>query len=1317
MESGGFERGRELYRGGVATIYEVGAQGSAPPGGLAAKVLEEPEFWTDRQRQARRRAFAARVRAQKAVSASSAHWARVVVDGGEVEPFYVTRHYARSAADLCAVCAPRVDDVALRRIVSGVIRGLVDLREVSGRAHGRLVPSNVLLDSPRPRRARVVLTDPAPDAEGQAGRRNHDDDIRAIGQLLCGLVLHRSGRHQNDTGVIGPSQEWEELGRRGEAWRSFCNRLLGQGEPFRTLEEVAAAVPPPARMLVPVAAAVVCLVVLLVGWVGVRHAYPAEAAFSLRDWKELCQRYEKLGDIDNVPKGEKDSLLALGIHLDDLNAHAPWVLEEDAIRRDLTIIANNPAKAKKKPDRINRGLKLLKELEWIPAEAERRSKKLLQECNAAEIGDEALRPEARPYLIRLAGQGGGTEGKTVEWMRSVLQGEERVRAATSQLKQVSEALRSLRRNNDPLERALETKARSLLASKDPKAGDLADLARNSAAIPNLLDATRADVKGFEEAWSSVSTSGLTRFDEMFPAWLALTREYTYDNDHPLHHNRWIGRLDPLEEMAGLLGLGAVLDGVDGIRRQIKLPDEKVRRKDVPPLEPVAVAAEKKLKELTDEVSRSRATLAAGETVLDLLARGGIAPNFGADPLNAAWKEQARLLAAAQSTLDEKKKKSILDLTRRFYKVGGFVAGIERDHPLNSAKWGKELERRAAIVRDGLLAGFMRPQETDSTTNVLFDAAKAQLQPYVKWRRDAALAAGAADRMDQLLSALYFLDSPFDGAQSIGDAFDAWEAQVKTLGLKELFTDGTIATVKALREAENAQGADLERYAGDTRAVVSLFAWSRLKSLPLDREWKLEERLTGLIDASTDARRKAYLQELLKSERLERVRQVLQYAAIAAPGALDVADRMVQTAGMIDGLDAVSRYNLELFRFKRWAEGSPRDQVEELAVWIERLHAPSKDFDAKTAAVTGPGLEELRKLHERMARLKGGRRFAGPPADAWGPVPANNGQSVRYAPRNAALPAMEFWALGDDSDSFMCSTVVSIELFEAIVALKDVDRGRNPLRDRAGGEIKFWPNGPCAVKFAGGRWVRNDRWWEKGNARMGADDILLKDGNNERPSEQHPMQLVPAALAQEVAGVIGCRLPTIDEWRAALAKESGEQPAGKFKWNLRDRNWKQFHDAWARLNTSAPAFATRFEPFKFDTFIRAQRGATEVWAPSATNGLAGNGVYDDGHVFFEPVAPGAARGNVGRYFHHLVGNVSHLVTRTAGGQDFYVIGPSALSPPEPGGVLNCPELALKPEQLNQGWVDVGFRVVFDAADRLPVRLARVAEEAQYVSVAP
>jgi formylglycine-generating enzyme required for sulfatase activity len=184
-----------------------------------------------------------------------------------------------------------------------------------------------------------------------------------------------------------------------------------------------------------------------------------------------------------------------------------------------------------------------------------------------------------------------------------------------------------------------------------------------------------------------------------------------------------------------------------------------------------------------------------------------------------------------------------------------------------------------------------------------------------------------------------------------------------------------------------------------------------------------------------------------------------------------------------------------------------------------------------------------------------------------------------------------------------------------------------------------------------------------------------------------------------ATILGCRLPTPQEWRLASRASPTERP------NLRDQTWRVQYQ-WA-----ADRRANGYLPDRGIFVPSNEVPNREVWTESQVVGRtrsAADRAYNDGVLFFHEVAPDG-----GQSFNHLVGNVGEYVLD---GERMYVVGASALSPPAPVRSVEQPhEVANWRDGSNEGYSDVGFRLAF-AAPAAPIEQLRVVIEKQPYLVA-
>ncbi len=224
--------------------------------------------------------------------------------------------------------------------------------------------------------------------------------------------------------------------------------------------------------------------------------------------------------------------------------------------------------------------------------------------------------------------------------------------------------------------------------------------------------------------------------------------------------------------------------------------------------------------------------------------------------------------------------------------------------------------------------------------------------------------------------------------------------------------------------------------------------------------------------------------------------------------------------------------------------------------------------------------------------------------------------------------------------------------------------------------------------------------------------LLAVADAPGPQWTSPMQAVSPEAAAVVAAAMNCRLPTVDEWRAALVSEglasSDEPPAGA---QLRGRQWKKQFDAVK----AARAAGVNNMGFPQDgAFVPA--GGVATPSPEADDDAL---PIDEPSFLMAPVDVGP-----GKTFKHLIGNVWEWVLVDGAkferlglddikkgsiniAADVRVVGGSALSSP---AISRTQPHSAVAARAASGFTDVGFRVAFSAERGLPKQVLAAQAEA-------
>jgi|GEM_PF-3143872 len=290
---GGYELVREIHRSGLGAVSTARLTESREPATFVIRTYQPfTPISSKEQAQLELESFLDAARTQERIAETGApNWAKIHACGSDENgAFYVTDHYERSAQNLI-LGQVKLSGTALRAIVESVVKGLIQIRQVSSRPHGNLKPSNVLISGTGSiESSSVVLADPL--APGQiAPEQDETIDFHPLGELIYQLVFHRSFPALG--WPVPPSEEWSRLGKKAEEWRNFCNRLLtpDQAPGWLTLEEIGAELVKlrevgggvPINKIIMAGGAAVVLgmaIVLVMGMFG--------SKFEPLKWEELC---------------------------------------------------------------------------------------------------------------------------------------------------------------------------------------------------------------------------------------------------------------------------------------------------------------------------------------------------------------------------------------------------------------------------------------------------------------------------------------------------------------------------------------------------------------------------------------------------------------------------------------------------------------------------------------------------------------------------------------------------------------------------------------------------------------------------------------------------------------------------------------------------------------------------------------------------------------------------------------------------------------------------------------------------------------------
>jgi hypothetical protein len=697
-------------------------------------------------------------------------------------------------------------------------------------------------------------------------------------------------------------------------------------------------------------------------------------------------------------------------------------------------------------------------------------------------------------------------------------------------------------------------------------------------------------------------------------------------------------------------------------------------------------------------------------------------------LDEAWRR------GRDAILQEESKIESLDASSM--RLREFLTDIDRRVPRHQAQatrpWESELQRFDQRRRNEALAAVLEGVTWDRgvpTGDAPLDGAVQALE---EWRKNfAALIADAAqleDRLDEMWDAQ---------ARSAPGEPTIAELAASCRG-HDLYQDPEIA---AALEPVLSRFTNLERVlaetsreqlladARDTRApAAAMAAWRRLEdeSIPwpaveasLAQESNLQGILLGAARRVDSTDRREQLEAELRQGARRRWARHMGMVSAAEEFRLAIAMREA-LGGDTEMLDARGKFNMLVHQLEAAQADSALDE-ESLTGAIQTFMAQARSLALEDVRVSEL-LGALTGLTSDAPPPKVDIATLGPGAVGWTAEVATDGQGVRFTKGAMSVDFVRVEPSGG-SPAFIATTEVSFQLFQGVLndsgqmaaaldilanyggAVVDPRRGprvwRRPTRTRIATDIA-WLAGTPQV-------------WPRSGQGPGRIDPYPPDINAGAPEPGAPMQWIPPSAAVMMARGMNCRLPTGEEWMAALAIElqgrTLEDYVQESRPNLRDTTWAR---QLAYMNSQPDSqVGAAIDPAAGSVYGQADRRSEN---------------YDDGVLWFAPIDQGA-----GTRFKHLIGNVAELAfsdplaldalpagvpaaeaeVALRNGQ-LTVAGYSALGPRDPDPLHPIPTAA------GLGNSDVGFRLAFSAegAGILPqpltVRLGEVLATARYLA---
>lgn len=233
---GRFETVEQLASSGPFTLYSARPAGETKAPELAIKVYEGQAGFLGPAWERKVGEFLGAAKLQRElVEKGAKHWAPIyAAEATEEAAYYVTKLFPLSAKKMTTGAWQRnARDIGI--VVAGAASGLMELRDLGGgRGHGNLHSGNVLIEStPSDGITSVSLIDPSP--KGAANAEDLLADQVSLGRLIFELVMRREAPK---AGGFSLTQEWTSLGAAGKVLHDLADSLMSPQKDAGTLEQL-----------------------------------------------------------------------------------------------------------------------------------------------------------------------------------------------------------------------------------------------------------------------------------------------------------------------------------------------------------------------------------------------------------------------------------------------------------------------------------------------------------------------------------------------------------------------------------------------------------------------------------------------------------------------------------------------------------------------------------------------------------------------------------------------------------------------------------------------------------------------------------------------------------------------------------------------------------------------------------------------------------------------------------------------------------------------------------------------------------------------
>ena len=395
---------------------------------------------------------------------------------------------------------------------------------------------------------------------------------------------------------------------------------------------------------------------------------------------------------------------------------------------------------------------------------------------------------------------------------------------------------------------------------------------------------------------------------------------------------------------------------------------------------------------------------------------------------------------------------------------------------------------------------------------------------------------------------------------------------------DLFALDTLADYKPLVDRTTARAAE-----------VVLTAWRKLAIVPvnetlpvLDDEDKAETNLAALLTASSkagtlEANRAAAIATEIKSDRPNRWHHWAETLVSPAPIETALTRRASFNVTLNPQTDARMIFNDSYFTLRKKSETAAKEaDVRPTAQsFINTVNDPKMPADIRSDKNVQDLLTRLNKSLQQ-SNEESSSAGAGPKLAGW-EQDTNPNTAVRifYFPSKAAAKyTLAFDRLQVDQKTiYLCTTETPLGLFADTVntpqRFSDLDNtGKSTDKQHwfKTSASDTW-DGPRVWSVVGGKFVPNSVWLFH-NSQMGLIDTAYYPNGTPppAPSADMPMNQISPWSAMYVSRLLGCRLPTSNEWKAAYDKFEATAQT-KDAWNLRGVAWQAQQD-FAKQKSSA-----------------------------------------------------------------------------------------------------------------------------------------------------